>query len=64
MSFYSKQPVKLLVHKINFFGEFFFVKLSQGQTHDLKNCLIVANNIAYAGTSKSSQLTAWTENDT
>jgi len=64
MSFYSKQPVKLLVNKTHFFFWRVFVKLSHGQTHDLKNWLIVANNVAYAGTSKSFQLTAGTENDT
>ena len=38
--------------------------MSHGQTHDLKNWLIVATNAADAGTSKSSQLTAGTENGT
>jgi hypothetical protein len=36
--------------------------MSHGQTYDLENWLIVATNVAYAGTSKSSQLTAGTEN--
>lgn len=36
--------------------------MSHGQTHDMKNWLIVAPNVAYAGTSKSSQLTVGTEN--
>jgi hypothetical protein len=36
--------------------------MSHGQTHDLENWLIFATNVEYAGTSKSSQLTAGTEN--